>query len=195
MRRISFWIGVLLVVGLLIYAVPAIYIFSHANRDTARASNAVLVLVARAYIDGRVNPCLAGRVRQGVKLVQNGSAKYLIVSGGRDVEDGRLESEAMAKLAVSYGLLPGQVIQEPKATSTYQNLLYSREIMRARGWNTVIIVSQAFHLPRAALTAEKLGLRFTVSPVVSDPCPASLLARAYLREPVALLAYWLLGRG
>ncbi|MER3553899.1 MAG: YdcF family protein [Meiothermus sp.] len=195
MRRVAFWIGVLLALGLSIYAIPAVYILSHANQNTAKPSDAVLVLGAKAYIDRRVNPCLEGRVQQGVKLVQDGLAKYLIVSGGHDIEDGRLESATMAQVARRLGLHPEQIVQESIATSTYQNLLYSSEIMRARGWSSVILVSQAFHLPRAALTAEKLGLEFSVSPVQNDPCPAALLARARLREPIALLAYWLLGKG
>lgn len=191
MRRVAFWLGVAFALGLLIYLVPVVYILTHMNQNTARPSDAVLVLGARAYIDGQVNPCLEGRVRQGVRLVREGLARYLIVSGGRDIEDGRSESATMAQVAQGLGLRPEQIVQEPKATSTYQNLLYGREILRTRGWNSVVLVSQAFHLPRAALTAERLGLEYTVSPVQGDSCPALLRIRAYLREPVAFLAYWL----
>jgi uncharacterized SAM-binding protein YcdF (DUF218 family) len=191
MHRVAFWFGGVSALGLLIYLVPGIYILTHMSQNTARPSDAVLVLGSRAYIDGRVNPCLEGRVRQGVKLVREGLARYLIVSGGLDIEDGRSESATMAQVAQDLGLRPEQIVQEPKATSTYQNLLYGSEILRARGWNSVVLVSQAFHLPRAALTAERLGLEYSVSPVQDDPCPAPLRIRAYLREPLALLAYWL----
>ncbi|HEU4743036.1 MAG TPA: YdcF family protein [Meiothermus sp.] len=196
MRR--FWVRILavgLLLGWLAYAVPLGYILTNQGPTTARPSEAVLVLGARGYIDGEINPCLVGRVREGVRLVRQGLAPYLIVSGGYDPEDGHLEAEVMAQIAQGQGLKPEQIVLEPKATSTYENLLFTKQIMEARGWDSLIIVSQAFHLPRAALMAGELGLNFTLAPVPDDPCPTVFLARSYLREPLALDFYWLGGRG
>lgn len=184
-----------LVLGMVAYAVPLAYILAHQGRVTAQPSDIVLVLGARGYVNGEVNPCLVGRVRAGVRLVRQGLAPYLIVSGGYDPEDGHVEAEVMAQIARGQGLKPEQIVLEPKATSTYENLLFAKAIMRARGWRSLIVVSQAFHLPRAASMARELGLSFTLAPVQEDPCPASFLARAYLREPLALDFYWLGGRG
>lgn len=164
-------------------------------KDDARVSNAVIVLGARVNYNNHLNPCLVARVQHGVSLVRSGLAKFLIVSGGNDVEDGANEASAMREIALAAGISSEQIILEPKATSTFENLLFSQKILEQRKLKSVIVVTEPYHMPRAAMIARKLGLNFSSSPAPESACwtPGKHFSRFFLREPFAVLENWLKG--
>jgi uncharacterized SAM-binding protein YcdF (DUF218 family) len=65
----------------------------------------------------------------------------------------------MADLAQSSGLPTGAILVEPLARSTVQNAILSYAVLpdTPHGLNRVVIVSDAFHLPRAWITFTLLG--------------------------------------
>ena len=65
--------------------------------------------------------------------------------------------------------------------------------MRAQGWQTVIVVSDGFHLYRAALLFRRAGLLPYPSPAQLTTGPMSPLERypRETRELAALAWYWL----
>jgi uncharacterized SAM-binding protein YcdF (DUF218 family) len=163
--------------------------------DNARVSDAVVVLGARVNYSGRWNPCLLARVEHGAKLVKAGQAKYLIVSGGTDLEDGTNEARAMRDMAIQFGISSQQIILEPKATSTFENLKYAKLILEQRKLRSLIVVTEKFHAPRAKLIASKLGLNFSSSPTPESACWSGrkYFSRYFLREPFAVFENWLKG--
>ena len=164
-------------------------------KDDARAADAVIVLGARVNYNDHLNPCLVARVEHGAKLVQDGLAKFLIVSGGVDVEDGALEAQAMRDMAIQFGVSSEKVILEPRATSTFENLKFSQSILQEHNLKSVIVVTEPYHAPRAALIARKLGLEFSSSPAPESACWSRWkhFSRFFLREPLAVLENWLKG--
>lgn len=163
--------------------------------DNSRVSDAVVVLGARVNYFGRWNPCLVARVEHGAKLVRAGQAKYLIVSGGTDLEDGTNEASAMRDMALQFGISVKQIILEPKATSTFENLKYAKLILEQRKLRSLIVVTEKFHAPRANLIASKLGLDFSSSPAPESACWSrwKYFSRFFLREPFAVFDNWLKG--
>lgn len=150
-------------------------------------ADAVLVLGTSTLVRGRPNGCMETRVAEGVRLVQAGLAPVLIVSGGRDPKDGLVEAESMADIARRLGLSPDQVLRETAATSSIENLEYSRRMLLDAGLgDRMIVVTEPFHLPRAMLAAERLGV--DAQPAPSERCrdrgPLWLI-----REPTAVLWY------
>ena len=104
----------------------------------------------------------------------------------------------MKKIALSYdeNINPNDILIEGDSTSTYENLFFSQKIMKKEQLQSVIIVTEPFHSPRAKLIAEKMGLNFTISPTLTSPCwnKWTYFSRYFLREPVVLIAYKLLGQ-
>jgi uncharacterized SAM-binding protein YcdF (DUF218 family) len=185
----------LLLTGVASYLAALVWVGVGAERDTSVPSDTVIVLGASAFYRGAWNPCLVSRVRQGVRLVQSGKAEQLILSGGLDIEDGAIEANVMRDIALQFGADSAQIILESRATSTAENLEFSRDLMRRAGLRSAIIVSDPYHLPRASLIARRLGLQFTVSPALDSPCWSRwrFASRNYLREPLALLENLLRG--
>ena len=180
---------------LLTYLALYMWVASQATLESAVASDVAIVLGAAAYHNGAWNPCLVARVQRGVKLLQAGTVKTLILSGGVDIEDGASEAAVMREIALRAGADPAALLLERKATSTAENLEFSQALMRREGLKSAVIVSDPYHLPRASLIARKLQLSFTVSPALASPCwtRGQMLSRFGLREPLALVDNWLRG--
>lgn len=198
-RKAKTIVGWLLGLGLmilLIYLGTAVYLGSRINTDTRRQTDVILVLGARVNYKTGFNPCLKARVNHGVKLWENQYAPLIIMSGGDDIEDGANEADAMFQMARQAGVPESAVLREREAHSTYENLLFTRKIMQSKGLKSLLIVTENYHMPRAALIADDLGLDYAVSPVQDSPCWKrwTFLSRYFLREPLALIKNKVLGR-
>jgi SanA protein len=123
--------------------------------DTAPAAPAAIVFGAGLTRDGRPTIVLADRVRTAVELYRLGKVETILMSGSAPAV-GYSEPEAMRRLALSLGV-PAQVLKvDPGGTRTYATCLRAKELF---GIDRALLVSQAFHLPRALLTCHALGMR------------------------------------
>ncbi|VTU15701.1 YdcF family protein [Variovorax sp. RA8] len=157
----------------------------------ARAADAALVLGNRAYRDGRPNPCLTGRVDAAIALARAGQVRQLLLSGGVDKEDGRIEAEVMQQHARDSGY-EGALLMEPVSQSTRENLARSRPLLEAAGVKRVIVVSEPYHLWRVERLAHAAGFdrRFEVQ-YAAAPTACwqrwGMAFRGALREPLAIV--------
>ncbi|GFZ90200.1 hypothetical protein GCM10008018_40530 [Paenibacillus marchantiophytorum] len=112
------------------------------------------------------SPGLQERLDLAVSLYKQGKFKQLIVSGGLDHNGSKLtEAEGMRDYLVKQGLPAKSILLEPRATSTYENLLFSKQIMDKQGLVSSIIVTHQFHGSRSLDIAETIGLK---QPIVSS---------------------------
>jgi len=186
-------IGALLVL-LLGYAAIHAMIWRHGLRlldhPPQRAADAALILGNRAYRDGKPNPCLTGRVDAGIALANAGFVRSLVLSGGIDREDGRIEAEVMERHARVSGYR-GPLLLEPVSSSTRENLSMSRDVLKAAGVKSVIIVTEPYHLWRAERLARASGFDRAFD-VQYAAAPTSCWKRwgmafkGALREPLAI---------
>jgi vancomycin permeability regulator SanA len=156
----------------------------------ARPADAIVVLGARAYADGRPSPVLADRVRTGCALYRRGLAPRVVLSGGPGDGDVH-ETEAMRRLAVAEGVPDGSIVLDPAGTSTRATVVNSLALLGDAA-PRVLVVSQGWHLPRLDLAFERRGARaFTVPAVESRPIAKTPWFVA--REVAAWWAEWLAG--
>jgi uncharacterized SAM-binding protein YcdF (DUF218 family) len=156
-----------------------------------RAADAALVLGNRAYLRGKPNPCLTGRVDEGVALARAGLARELLFSGGVDSEDGRIEAEVMEQHARAVGH-NGPMRQERVSSSTRLNLALSTPMLQAAGVRSVIVVSEPYHLWRVKRLARNSGFDRAFD-VQYAAAPSScwrrwgMVFKGALREPLAVV--------
>ncbi len=174
-----------------LYFFLALHIGKEASHDTKTKSDAILVLGAKAYHGNSYNPCLVSRMTHAVDLYNTKYAPKILVSGGLDREDHVNEAETMKKIALDLGVPSNDIFLESSSTSTYENLLFSQKVVNSAHLNSVIIITEPFHVARTALVAKKLGLKFTVSPASNSPCwlPWKYLSHYFLKEPFAVILY------
>jgi vancomycin permeability regulator SanA len=127
---------------------PADATFSHAD--------AAVVLGAAVYADGRPSRFLRERVEVGVKLYLDGTVDRIIMSGDGNDSSGFGEPSVMKKVAEAMGVPADAIVEDPQGVDTYSSCVNARDTF---GATSVIMVSQAFHVPRAVWVCDRIGLR------------------------------------
>ena len=75
----------------------------------------------------------------------------------------------MRNYLVRNGIPQASILIEPNATSTYENLQFSKQIMKQKGLVSAIIITHQFHSSRSLDIAETIGLEHPyVSSTKSD---------------------------
>jgi SanA protein len=113
-----------------------------------------LVLGARVYANGRLSGMLRDRVETAVALYQAGKVDKLLMSGDNSSLDYN-EPDAMAAHAIAMGVPPEDIQPDYAGRRTYDSCYRARAIF---GAESVVIVTQAFHLPRALFLCNQLGV-------------------------------------
>lgn len=147
-------LGVLLLVVLPYFAAQIstqVKIHSVENAPTAQAA---IVFGAGLTRDGRPTPVLRDRVATAVDLYFAGKVEKLLMSGdNRQITYN--EPAAMREYAISLGVPQEDIVLDYAGQRTYDTCYRARAIF---GLDDVLLVTQAYHLPRALLTCGGLGL-------------------------------------
>lgn len=154
-------------------------------------SDCIIVLGCKVY--GTVpSPFLKSRLEEGLRLYNEGFGEYIIVSGGRGRGEDIAEAEAMKNYLVSRGVNSDKIIMEDQSFSTMENIKYSYIKMKEYNFNTVVIVSNKYHLKRASMMAKKIGVKASCSGVfVSQHMHHEITG--FIREILALLKFCVIG--
>jgi SanA protein len=113
-----------------------------------------IVFGAEVHADGTLSNMLMDRVDMGVKLYQAGKVKVLLLTGdnGRDSYN---EPEAMRLYALSQGVPDAAIVLDYAGFRTYDSCYRARDVFKVK---QAILVTQQFHLDRALLTCNAMGL-------------------------------------
>lgn len=125
---------------------------------------------------------LERRVARGARLYWAGAAPALLLSGG-----GRgavPEAVLMQRMALACGIPAAAVLVEPNSRDTLGNARETAQMLRARSWRRVVLVSDRAHLPRAALLFRLSGVEVAGRCGVPASSAAMAIAAA-LREAAA----------
>ena len=118
----------------------------------------------------------------------------------------RLGAALAGVLLEDMGVAEDRLVLEQEARNTWQNAVYTRRLVAPRPDETWILVTSAFHMPRAVgafRAAGWSGLHPWPVDYQSDGAPRLLnpsaaqgmtLVNLAVREYVALIGYWLAGR-
>jgi uncharacterized SAM-binding protein YcdF (DUF218 family) len=115
------------------------------------------------------------RFIQAAWLYKKGFIKKIIVTGGQNGftnEDDFVEAEFVASNLKDLGIPASDIYVEGNSRNTIENAEYSYKILDSLGLkkNKVVLITSAFHMPRAKETFEKAG--FNIRPY---PCAFSIL--------------------
>lgn len=109
----------------------------------------------------------AERVLDTIQLAHRyPQARILISGGGGNVfGDGVGEAPVIADYMKSIGIDPSRLIIEDRSRTTSENALYSRELAEPKDGERWLLVTSAWHMPRAIGVFEKAGFPVTAYPV------------------------------
>lgn len=146
---------------------------------------AAIVFGAAVYGGGRLSPVLRDRVETAIALYMDGRVNTIIVSGDNRSPDYD-EPGAMKAYAIDRGVPEDAIIVDRAGHRTYDTCYRARHVFTV---GTAVLVTQAFHLPRALLTCEGLGIDAVGS--IADRRPYRGAGWYEFRETAAtLVAAW-----
>ena len=185
MRHALKTLTVVVLVGLVYGCVGLVQVWQVGRTDQARSVDAIVVLGVAQY-DGRPSPQLRARLEHALALWVDGRAPRIITTGGNQPGDRFTEAEASANFLVE-GAVPAEVIiQENVGSTTRESLMGVRDIVNARGINSILIVTDPYHSLRARLIAQDLGLVAYVSPTRTSPLQGASSVSRHVREAVGV---------
>ena len=132
---------------------------------------------------------LPNRVRETVRVSKLYPDARVLFSGG-----GTTQGQLVIKLLMRLGIEPERIIIEDRSQNTAENAKFSKMIAAPKPSEKWLLVTTAFHMPRAMGAFRAVGFPVQADPVDTDDVGNRQQAMLALREYVALLAYWLSGR-
>ena len=166
----------------------------YGSRQTATYDEEFVIVLGAGVRQGRILPVLRRRLEMAIQYHERNPYAVIIVSGGQGYREPYPESYVMARFLIDAGVPADQILIEASSTSTFANMLYSREILEMYtqpGTDpTVAIITNDFHMFRSVSFANRMGIDAR-----SYPATTPLLSKwtAYPREVAATIKMWLIG--
>ncbi len=163
------------------------YLLVDGFKSPAGKSDAAVVLGNKVEPNGQPSPRLKARLDAALELFQQGKTSNIIVSGGHGKE-GFYEADKMKEYLVEQGVPDSVIIVDNKGDNTLKTAINTQAICKAKGYKSVTVVSQWFHITRTKQMLKGLGL------LVDSAAPDYFEWRdfyAVTREFVAFYAYLL----
>lgn len=188
-----FWISVLLLgIFLLIGFLPRLVTRWYAdgrifNSESAPQKRVAIVFGAGLWRDGSPSPVLRDRVASAAELYFSGKVEKLLMSGDNSTFH-HDEPGAMRDYALGLGVSDEDIVLDYAGRRTYDTCYRASEIFHI---DSAILVTQAFHLPRALYTCNMLGVSAAGVPADLRQYRRSAQAFWNLRETAAtVVALW-----
>lgn len=120
-------------------------------------ADVIVVFGAGMTADGVLATSSRLRVARGVALFKAGKAPVMHFTGGVARPEGPSAGDQMAQFAMDFGVPATSITTEGRSQSTLQNALFSASDLQDA--QSLILVSEGFHLPRVATTMIWAGPR------------------------------------
>ncbi|HEU5013730.1 MAG TPA: YdcF family protein [Roseiflexaceae bacterium] len=174
---------------ILLVALICVLITFQGRRDETKSAGAAVVLGAAQW-NGSPSPVLQARLDHALDLYRRGTVGKIILTGGVGQGDSVSEAAAGRDYLVQHGVTTPTLLLEQQGTTTWESMQNAAELARANGINSVLLVSDAYHMLRSLKMAHDLGLNAYASPIRPANGIESLdEAMHVLREAGAYLLY------
>ena len=187
-----------------------------ARPDPAPGEVAGIVVLGGGF-EGSVNLARGGyelnasgdRFVEAAVLARRYPAARVVVTGGASslTLEGEADGDTAPRLLVALGVEPERLVLENRSRNTYENALFTKELVNPRPGEAWLLVTSAFHMPRSMGLFREAGFEVVAWPAdyrtagteypgltqdnFSDSLQNTTLA---IREWIGLIAYRLTGR-
>lgn len=182
-----------LIAGILVVGITEAIII-HASFGTPHESVPYMVVLGAKVRPAGPSASLWDRIYAAYDYLEAHPDTIAIVSGGQGDDEPRTEAGAMFEELVDMGIDPARIWIEDKATSTWENLHFTLDLIEEKTGTrpeTLGVLSSEYHLFRASLFTKACGVEF-----VGIPARTSRISQAvnhFMREVAGVWHYIILG--
>lgn len=184
---------VILCIGLLICGITEVLIIKASFGDPREQVDYVVVLGAKVRHDGP-SVSLQNRIDAAYDYLVAHPQAIAIVTGGQGPDEPMTESECMYNNLIAMGIEADRVWMEDKATSTWENLNFSLNLIEEKSGQRpekIGLLSSEYHLFRAKLFAKECGVEAAGIP--AHTTRLSQMINHFMREVAGVWHYIILG--
>lgn len=161
-RKILIIISIPFVSAILVFLLQVADIYFYPRTGEPPVSDAAIVLGAAAW-GNNPSPVFRERLNHAIDLYRGGFCRYIIITGGKGYPTEPGESVIGRKYVIKNDVPENDIFIENYSRNTEQNLYYAKIIASKRDLKSFILVSDPYHLRRAAFIAEQNGMQCSVS--------------------------------
>ncbi|MDV3428845.1 MAG: YdcF family protein [Bacillota bacterium] len=162
------------------------FIYSGTKADGYRKADYIVVL--GAGLKGKdVTATLQYRLDKAIVILNQDADVKAVVTGGKGYGEEITEASAMENYLIKNGINKNRIIIEDKATSTYENFKFTKEILEkdtGKKSFSILVITSDFHMARAKLIAKKFGF---ITYGITAPTFKYLLPNSIIREYFAVI--------
>lgn len=185
-RRVLF---IIVTIGLVIFiGVESSIIYNGYHLDSEKPE--YLIVLGAGLRGSKISTSLLYRLETALDFHEMYQDVQIIVSGGQGKDENISEAAAMRNFLVDNGVSPELIIMEDKSTNTYENFLYTKQLLENKtGKNDfkVTVVSNNFHMYRAKYFAKQVGFKALGYPAPSHKLTSFVF---YVREFFGVIKAW-----
>lgn len=128
------------------------------SKERIAPSDVAVVFGTTAYPDGTLHPRLEARVMRALELWRAGTVRHILVSGGTD-QYGTDEARNMKAFLESQGVPAEAITVHSEGVNTLATALYTAHQVASGRWQSVMVVSEFYHVPRCRLAMHMAGVK------------------------------------
>ncbi len=187
--------GLGLLATALVYVIAFAYVARASRQDYRGPTDAIVVLGAAQY-DGRPSPVLQARLDHALALYRQAIAPQIVLTGGIGAGDTASEAVVGQRYLLSRNVPPEVLVVRPQGRSTEASVRSVADWMRQEGQQSILLVSDPFHMARLRLEARRMGIEAHTSPTRTSPISqnsrreVAYFASEALKIPIAWLRSW-----
>lgn len=151
----------------------------------------------------------AARMTAGIELMRRYPAARLVFAGGWGglLDKGQAEAIGAKEFWLSLGVPAERIALEDKSRNTWENALFTRDLVKPKKGEIWLLVTSAWHMPRSVGIFRRIGFDVVPYPVayrtwgnerdfspVPAPVDRAIMLDCAVREWIGLLAYRLTGK-
>ncbi|KNY27170.1 YdcF family protein [Pseudobacteroides cellulosolvens] len=153
-----------------------------------------IYILGAGIIEDRPSLELKYRLDKTIEYInKNKDVKKIVLCGGKGTDEKFTEAYVMEKYLLSNGIDRKILIKEEKSSTTYENIKYATGIIDNIDKNSdrkIALVSNDFHVFRAKLIADRIGLNLTG---LAAATPIYIIPNHHVREYFAIIKCLFLG--
>ncbi len=180
-----FWGGVCVIV------LFVAFLLGYGTTDSVTGNEDAVIVLGSGIRGELLTVGLKNRLDCAVDIYKENPDTVIVVSGGQGPQEDITEALAMERYLLRCGVDAGRIIKEEKATSTYENFVYSKQILDGllgEGYD-VAFVTNEYHIYRAGSLAKIAGFE-NVSHAHSSTVWYTVIPSC-MRECMAVVKLWI----
>lgn len=193
-RKLPAWLKTAYFACVSVLLIFVMFLLSYGLSDTVNGKEDAIIVLGSGIRGELLTQGLKNRLDAAIECYEKNEDIIIVVSGGQGPQEDITEALAMERYLLANGIPSEQIIKEEEATSTYENFLYSKEILDEFFDENygVAFVSNEYHIYRASSLARIAGLKN-----VTHSHSATLwytILPSTLRECAAVVKLWIFKR-